>query len=81
MGKGGDDDKAGDKLLDNEDDGEESVKNLIAQYAGGSNGNGVDAAYALQVLKELGEAESTPECSICFGEVSDEVLLPCFHRG
>lgn len=85
MGKGSDEDKDGDKLLDGDDDGEASVKQLIANYAGQKTGGGgdddVDAAYALQVLKELADAESTPECLICFGEVSDEVLLPCYHRG
>ncbi|KAL1413610.1 DNA helicase rad5 [Vanrija albida] len=85
MGKGSDEDKDGDKLLDGDDDGEASVKQLIADYAGQKGGSGggddVDPAYALQVLKELADAESTPECLICFGEVSDEVLLPCYHRG
>jgi len=82
MSKSGEDEADADKLLDEEGSGEQSVKELIAGYAGGSgtNSSGVDQAYALQVLKELGEAESTPECAICFGEVSDEVLLPCFHR-
>jgi DNA repair protein RAD5 len=84
MSKGGDEDESGDQLLDGdaEEASEEgNVKELIASYAGGEGSGAVDPAYAVQVLKELGDAESTPECLICFGEVFDEVLLPCYHRG
>lgn len=61
---------------------------MIAMYAGGveddSDGkaaNGGDSTYALQVLKDIGEAEGTSECMICASEIFDEVLLPCYHRG
>lgn len=82
MSKGSDEDNDGDKLISSDGDGDMSVKQLIASYAGGSENNAsVDTTYALQVLKDLGESESTPECVICFGEVFDEVLLPCYHRG
>ncbi|GMK59160.1 hypothetical protein CspeluHIS016_0701750 [Cutaneotrichosporon spelunceum] len=83
MSKGGDEDESGDKFLDAEagdGTGEGNVKELISSYAGGGGSDAVDPEYALQVLKELGDAESTPECAICFGEVFDEVLLPCYHR-
>lgn len=81
MSKGADEDQSGDKLLDGDSE-EGNVKELIASYAGGGSGSGVaDPAYAVQVLKDLGDAESTPECPICLGEVFDEVLLPCYHRG
>lgn len=85
MSKGAEEDESGDKLLEGDTE-EGNVKELIASYAGGGassgdSSNGVDPAYAVQVLKELGDAESTPECLICFGEVFDEVLLPCYHRG
>ncbi|BEI81856.1 hypothetical protein CcaverHIS002_0210160 [Cutaneotrichosporon cavernicola] len=84
MSKGGDEDESGDKLLDadaGDGTGEDNVKELISSYAGGGGSDAVDPEYAVQVLKELGDAESTPECPICFGEVFDEVLLPCYHRG
>ena len=59
---------------------------MIAAYAGGltneddgtSNG---DSTYALEVLKKIGESEEESECFICTGEIFDEVLLPCYHRG
>lgn len=38
-------------------------------------------AYALNVLKEIEEAEGTSECMVCTSEIFDEVLLPCYHRG
>jgi DNA repair protein RAD5 len=79
MGKGGDSDDDDDLVSGG---GEQSVKELIASYAGdGGESNGVDPAYALRVLKELNETEAATECAICFGEVTDEVLLPCYHRG
>ncbi|WVQ99319.1 hypothetical protein IAU59_006451 [Kwoniella sp. CBS 9459] len=40
----------------------------------------VDPAFAAQVLKELGEQETTPICDLCTNEMFDEVLLPCYHR-
>ncbi|CAK9785644.1 hypothetical protein CC85DRAFT_288333 [Cutaneotrichosporon oleaginosum] len=83
MSKGGEEDESGDQLLDGDTEGadEGNIKELIASYAGGEGSGAVDPAFAVQVLKELGDAESTPECLICFGEVFDEVLLPCYHRG
>ncbi|KAK4685546.1 DNA repair protein RAD5, partial [Tremellales sp. Uapishka_1] len=83
MNKGTEDDEQNDRLLETETGGEASLKEMIAQYAGGSieDSKSVDPTYALSVLKELGEAESSPECMICSQEIFDEVLLPCYHRG
>ncbi len=87
LGKGANEEEETDKLLA---EGEEtgSLKQMIAAYAGGKSeidgdhaGASGDGAYALQVLKELGEAEQESECFICTGEIFDEVLLPCYHRG
>lgn len=77
----------GERLLDAESGDETgSLKQMIAVYAGGLNGTSegeksTDTTYALQVLKELGEAEEASECFICTSEIFDEVLLPCYHRG
>ena len=77
----------GDRLLDAESGDETgSLKQMIAIYAGGLNGNASDASpsetnYALQVLKDIGESEDASECFICTSEIFDEVLLPCYHRG
>lgn len=89
LGKGANEANDTDKLLDAENgDEKESLKQMIAAYAGGTVTNGADgesangeSAYALQVLQELGEAEQESECFICTGEIFDEVLLPCYHRG
>ena len=87
LGKGSNEEAEGDRLLDQES-GEStgSLKELIALYAGGINGEaengvGADSAYAMKVLKELGESEESTECFICSSEIFDEVLLPCYHRG
>lgn len=63
--------------------GETSVMDMIAMFSGGEDGaeGHVDPAYAIKVLKELGEAEDVPECMMCHSEIFDEVLLPCYHRG
>ncbi len=91
MNKGSEDDDLNDSLLNTDGGEEQSLKQMIALYAGGVNSNEtqdgeavkntVDPAYALKVLKDLGEAENTPECPVCGGEIFDEVLLPCYHRG
>lgn len=88
LGKGANEAEDTKKLLDAENgDEKESLKDMIAAFAGGKpdgeNGDAAngDSAYALQVLKELGEAEQESECFICTGEIFDEVLLPCYHRG
>ena len=88
LGKTSDSEDAKDRLLDPESgDTHASVKEMIAMYAGGVKEDTVDATaqhnsdYALQVLKDLGEAEETSECPICSNEIFDEVLLPCYHRG
>ncbi|EIW70729.1 hypothetical protein TREMEDRAFT_43337 [Tremella mesenterica DSM 1558] len=85
LGKNSDNEETGDKLLDADSgDPASSVKELIAMYAGGLKGNDSNDAnseYALQVLKDIGEAEETSECMICSNEIFDEVLLPCYHRG
>lgn len=78
VSKSASEDDDGERLLEGRA-GETSVKDLLANFAGQSDGN-IDTAYAQQVLKELGENEA-PECVICYGEVQDEVLLPCYHRG
>ena len=87
LGKGVNEDELGDRLLDAESGDESaSLKQLIANYAGGIKGvpseaESGDSNYALQVLKELGEAEGPSECFLCTSEIFDEVLLPCYHRG
>jgi DNA repair protein RAD5 len=88
LGKGVNEEEAADKLLDAESGDETgSLKQMIALYAGGLGDGQKDATnptesnYALQVLKELEEAEDTSECFICSSEIFDEVLLPCYHRG
>lgn len=83
MSKGADEDRDGDKLLDGDGSEEMTVKKMIESYARGVGVSEVGDGdqYALQVLKDLGDAESTPECTLCLGEVFDEVLLPCYHRG
>ncbi len=87
LGKGSNEEEMGDRLLDAESRDETgSLKQMIAIYAGGLNGDTVNATpsdtqYALQVLKELGEAEDASECFLCTSEIFDEVLLPCYHRG
>lgn len=93
LGKGANEAAETDDLLGKESkDEKSSIKEMIAAYAGGArhsnggdgdetaNGDG-DSAYAQQVLKELGESEQESECFICTGEIFDEVLLPCYHRG
>jgi DNA repair protein RAD5 len=74
---------AGDDLLGSKVNGETSLKDMIAMFSGGADESQgeVDPAYAIQVLKELGEAEEVPECMMCHSEIFDEVLLPCYHRG
>jgi len=87
LGKGSNEEEMGDKLLDAESGDETgSLKQMIAVYAGGLNDDSKDnshsdTTYALQVLKDLGEAEDASECFICTSEIFDEVLLPCYHRG
>lgn len=88
MNKGTEDDELNESILNADGGEEQSLKQMIAMYAGGDSGaedgekkNAVDPAYALKVLKEMGEAENTPECPVCGGEIFDEVLLPCYHRG
>lgn len=79
----------GERLLDAETGDESgSLKEMIALYAGSKTGDNhgdaptaEDSAYALKVMKEIGESEETAECPICANELFDEVLLPCFHRG
>jgi DNA repair protein RAD5 len=83
MGKGTEDDEQGDSLLEADATDKGSLKDMIASYAGGGDdhdGAAVDPEYALSVLKELEEAETTPDCVICHSEIFDEVLLPCYHR-
>jgi len=94
LGKGANEAAETDDLLGKESkDEKSSIKEMIAAYAGGArhaNGDGDgdepmdgagDSVYAQQVLKELGESEQESECFICTGEIFDEVLLPCYHRG
>jgi DNA repair protein RAD5 len=91
LGKGANEAEETDRLLE-ADAGDEtgSLKQMIAAYAGGKGtdngaddegGSNADGNYALQVLKELEEAETESECFMCTGEIFDEVLLPCYHRG
>ena len=88
LGRGANEEEETDKLLTDSGDETGSLKQMIAAFAGGSgtdnnapNRSGGDDAYALQVLKEIGEAERESECFMCTGEIFDEVLLPCYHRG
>ena len=86
LGKGANEEQEGEKLLDAESgDAQGSLKEMIAMYAGGidksSGDTANDTAYALKVLKDIGESEETSECFICASEIFDEVLLPCYHRG
>ena len=87
LGKGANEVEEGERLLSPESgDTLGSLKEMIAMYAGGIDKSKTgdapaDSAYALKVLKELGEAEQSSECFICTSEIFDEVLLPCYHRG
>jgi DNA repair protein RAD5 len=87
LSKAAEEDEQGDRLLDPDTgDAQGSLKEMIALYAGGLKADSEghvphDSSYALQVLKEIGEAEGTSECPICTSEIFDEVLLPCYHRG
>lgn len=62
-----------------------SLREMIAQYAGGVGSEGetngdAESEYAKQVLKGI-EDSDTNECMICTSEIFDEVLLPCYHHG
>lgn len=87
LGKATEEDEAESKLLDADGNEEQSLKQMIAMYAGGADdsdakfGSNGDSEYAMKVLKEIEEAEGTSECMICASEIFDEVLLPCYHRG
>ncbi|ORX36723.1 SNF2 family N-terminal domain-domain-containing protein [Kockovaella imperatae] len=87
LGKGANEEEEGDRLLDTANgDATGSIKEMIAMYAGGVDAkppgeSGTETAYALKVLKEIGESEDSSECFICASEIFDEVLLPCYHRG
>jgi len=86
LGKGANEEEETDQLLDADGtDGDKSLKQMIAAYAGQpkvENGDTEsDSTYAQKVLKELGESEQESECFLCTGEIFDEVLLPCYHRG
>ncbi|ODO09770.1 DNA repair protein RAD5 [Cryptococcus amylolentus CBS 6273] len=84
LGKSGEDSELAEQILDSSSaDLTDSLRNMIAAYAGGARAEtpeDVDQAYAAQVLKELGEQEETPICELCSNEMFDEVLLPCYHR-
>ena len=86
LGKGANEEEETDQLLsaDGAED-RKSLKQMIAAYAGQPKTESGDAegdsAYAQKVLKELGEEEQESECFLCTGEIFDEVLLPCYHRG
>ncbi|KAL7425072.1 DNA helicase rad5 [Cryptotrichosporon argae] len=81
IGKGSDDDKAGNDMLRVGGDETTDLKKLITSYASGNDDSAEDGGFALQVLRDLEATESAPECVICASEIFDEVLLPCYHRG
>lgn len=85
LNKATEEDEAESKLLDADGNEEQSLKQMIAKYAGGADDetdSDQSNEYAMKVLKEIEEAsEGTSECMICTSEIFDEVLLPCYHRG
>lgn len=88
LNKATEEDEAESRLLDADGNEEQSLKQMIAMYAGGAddnedsaNDNPGDNDYAMRVLKEIEESEGTSECMLCTSEIFDEVLLPCYHRG
>jgi DNA repair protein RAD5 len=71
------------KFLDADGNEEQSLKQMIAMYAGGADDDAIqdnagDTEYAMKVLKDIEESEG---CMLCTSEIFDEVLLPCYHRG
>lgn len=86
LNKATEEDEAESKLLDADGNEEQSLKQMIAKYAGGADDdtiddNAGDNEYAMKVLKEIEDSEGTSECMLCTSEIFDEVLLPCYHRG
>jgi DNA repair protein RAD5 len=86
LNKATEEDDAESRLLDADGNEEQSLKQMIAKYAGGADDDSTNDApgdneYAMKVLKEIEDSEGTSECMLCTSEIFDEVLLPCYHRG